>query len=115
MYDEVITIFKKVYGNEHPTVATSMSNKATVLNTLEKYDQALELYDLALNIHINVHAGDLNHPEIAIGLHNKATCLKSLGKIKEAEMIGKQAIDILINVLGPNHPNTLIVKEVWGG
>jgi len=96
LYEESLSIFKKVLGEDHPNVATLLNNLARLLkkqvNILTsfrsitapryggllsfqgKYDEAEPLYKQSLEIKKKVYGED--HPSIATGLNNLAGLLQ---------------------------------------
>ena len=54
MYKEALAIRKKVLGEEHPSVATSLNNLGLLYNNQGKYDEAEKMYKEALAIHKKV-------------------------------------------------------------
>ena len=61
LYREAIEIFKKVHGDEHPSVATCLNNLAVLLYHQQKYNEAKTYMEQALNIRAKVLGPD--HPD----------------------------------------------------
>ena len=60
MYKEALVIDKKVSGEEHPSVATSLNNLGILYKNQGKYDEAEKMYKEALAIHKKVSGEE--HP-----------------------------------------------------
>ena len=45
LHEKALTIFKKIFGEDHADVATSYNNLALVYKRLGEHNQAKELYD----------------------------------------------------------------------
>ncbi|CAB1113194.1 unnamed protein product [Ectocarpus sp. CCAP 1310/34] len=112
LYKRSLAIDEKVYGPDHPDVATALNNWVRLLSICSsalkyllalttllpvvpflifqgKYDQAGPLYDRSLAILEKVHGPD--HPDVAQSLNNRAELLRAQA-IKE-------------KVLGAEHPS----------
>eukprot|EP00959_Pyramimonas_sp_CCMP1952_P303380 6348928-Pyramimonas_sp.AAC.1 len=50
LYGRSLAIDEKVYGKEHPEVATDLNNLAVLYENMGKYDDALPLYERSLAI-----------------------------------------------------------------
>jgi tetratricopeptide (TPR) repeat protein len=59
---------RRVFGEEHPVVATSLNNLAQALSDQGKYDEAERLYLQSLNI-IRPGVGK-EHMGVAASMHN---------------------------------------------
>ncbi|CAN0543991.1 unnamed protein product, partial [Ectocarpus sp. 8 AP-2014] len=61
LYKRSLAIDEKVYGLDHPEVATDLNNWAELLRAQEKHTEALPLLERALRIRTN-KLGE-NHPD----------------------------------------------------
>ena len=75
----------KYLGKDHPDVARSLNNLATLYQAQGKYTEAETLYKLALKILEKVLFPD--HPAVATVLENMAECYKNMGKKDEVEIL----------------------------
>ncbi|CAM9138218.1 unnamed protein product, partial [Ectocarpus sp. 13 AM-2016] len=128
LFERSQAIREKVLGPEHPDVATSLNNRAGLLETRGKYEQAEPLYRRSLAIGEKVYGPD--HPVVATYLNNWAVlskkqplyersqairgCVLNLehpdvaqefGKYEEAEPLFERSQVIREKVLGPEHPD----------
>jgi hypothetical protein len=69
--------------------------------------------DQSLTINLKTYGNE--HADVANVLGFKASCLQNLEKEKEVMELGKQALDICERTLGPDHPQTVILRKNWGG
>ena len=60
LYRKSLDIFIKVFGADHPSVATTYSNMGCVYNSQGKYEEALRLFEKSLAIDIEVYGPE--HP-----------------------------------------------------
>ena len=88
LYRQALAIDEKVYGKEHPEVATDLNNLAGLLKA-----QVLIFSHFC---------------SITTGGYGALFLFQ--GKYKEAEFLYDQAIKILKNVYGENHPNVVTAK-----
>ncbi len=94
------------YGPDHPDVALSLSNLATVLYALDEPGAALPLLERALNINEATHGP--NHPVVATCLSNLSTLHLALGKPTVARPLVERALAIQEAAYGPDHPTVAI-------
>ena len=52
MWEEVLSLRKKVLGEEHPDTITAMSNLAASLSELGRYQEAVKQYEEVLVCHV---------------------------------------------------------------
>jgi tetratricopeptide (TPR) repeat protein/tRNA A-37 threonylcarbamoyl transferase component Bud32 len=83
-------IMRKVFGDEHPRVAQTMSNRALALLDLARYDEALAVQKEALRIREATHGPD--HPDVAYTLCGTAEVLVAMGRAKEAVPLAERAV-----------------------
>ena len=96
----------KILGPDHPSVATSRSNLATLLQDLGDLPAARHQIELALNAGLKTLRPD--HPEIAIRRSNLATILRDLGDLPAARQQIDLALAADLKNFGPDHPNVAI-------
>ncbi|CAM9368870.1 unnamed protein product [Ectocarpus fasciculatus] len=98
-----LAIDEKVYGPDHPKVATTVNNRAGLLRGQGKYDEAEALYVRSLAIREKVYGPD--HPAVAASLNNLAALLEIQGKYVEADPLYVRSLAIDEKIYGPDHPN----------
>ncbi|MBD2298525.1 tetratricopeptide repeat protein [Nostoc sp. FACHB-190] len=101
--ERVLVIREKVLGKEHPFVATSLNNLATLYQAQGKYQQAEPLYQRSLAIFEKVLGKE--HPDVAESLNNLAGLYQAQGKYQQAEPLYQRSLAIFEKVLGKEHPD----------
>ena len=89
-------------GENHPSIATSLSNLAELYRFQGKYAEAEPLHKRSLAIREN-QLGE-NHPHVAISLNNLAELYRNQGKYVEAEPLYLRSLAIREKQFGENHP-----------
>ncbi len=119
LHERALAIWRKLYGEEHTTVAASLNNLAEVLQALGEHDRARELLEQALAIRRQVYGEE--HPSVATSLNNLAVVLRALGDYDRARELHEQALAIYRQVYGEEHPevaqslnNLALVLEALG-
>jgi S1-C subfamily serine protease/thioredoxin-related protein len=100
---QVLAIFRRVQGPEHPDTANSLNNLAVNLAFQGKHSQAEVLLRQALAI--SRKAQGEQHPDTAKILNNLASALEKQGKRAEAETLYRQAHAIPEKGQGDEHPS----------
>ncbi|CAM9212844.1 unnamed protein product, partial [Ectocarpus sp. 8 AP-2014] len=111
LYIRSLAIDEKVYGPDHPKVATSLNDWARLLESQGKYDEAEPLYERSQSIRETVLGPE--HPDVAQSLNNRAGLLTSQGKHDEAEALYRRSLAIDENVYGPAHPKVATGLNNW--
>ncbi len=119
LHEQALAIVRKVYGEEHPSVAASLTGLAAVLQALGDYDRARQLHEQALAIRRKLYGEE--HPDVATSLNNLAAVLQALGDYDRARELFEQALAIWRQVYGEEHPsvatslnNLALVLEALG-
>jgi len=102
LYERALAIREKVFGKEHPSVATSLNNLALLYQTQGASEQAKPLYERALAIREKVFAKE--HALVANSLNNLALLYDSQGASEQAKPLYERALAIREKVLGKEHP-----------
>jgi tetratricopeptide (TPR) repeat protein len=100
---------KRLLGDNHPDVATSLNNLAGLYLSQGRYEEAEPLLLQALELDKQL-LGD-NHPHVSSSLNGLAKLYNSQGKYEEAEPLFLQALAIAEQALGENHPTTVRIRE----
>lgn len=108
LYQQSLEIARRIFGPEHPSVATTMNNMAAVYEARGDLDHALALYQESLEIAERI-LGE-NHPDVASILNNVASVLIKLRRNIDAINYLQRALQIMENSLGTNHKNSLILR-----
>ncbi|PAP80581.1 hypothetical protein B1759_04155 [Rubrivirga sp. SAORIC476] len=109
LLERAIEIEEKAFDADHPTLATSYSNLATVVK--DQGDLATARRLLGRAIEIDERAFDPDHPNLALKYGNLGQVLWHLGDRGEARRLVKTAFAIFLHRLGPEHP---YVNIAWG-
>ncbi len=102
IYEESLEVAEKVFGPNHPNVATSMSNLAGLYGAQGKYSEAEPLFKRALAIREKALGPD--HLDVAISLNDLAELYRSQGRYTEAEPLYKRSLPIYVKALEADHP-----------
>ncbi|MBZ5638111.1 MAG: serine/threonine-protein kinase [Acidobacteriia bacterium] len=94
---------EKALGPNHPDVAESLNNLASLHWFEGKYAEAESLYKRSLEIWEKTLGPD--HPDVAKSLNNLALVYWNEGKYAEAVPLAKRSLDIWEKALGPEHPD----------
>ena len=97
-------MYKKLLGEEHPSVATSLNNLAALYESQGRYTEAEPLFIQALEMWKKLLGPE--HPNVATSLNNLAGLYESQGRYEEAEPLYIQALDMRKKLLGEEHPYT---------
>jgi tetratricopeptide (TPR) repeat protein len=100
---QALEITRKIYGEYHPQVATSLNDLAELYRKEGRYDEAEPLYKQALEITRKIYGE--NHPDVATSLNNLAGLYNEEGRYDEAEPLLKQSFEIFRKIHGENHPD----------
>ena len=99
-----ITALENIYGQEHPEVASGLSNLGTVYRDLKRYKKAKALYVRALEI--DRHVLGPTAPKTAVDLNNLGALAFLRHHNREAEAFLSEALKINEQSLGENHADT---------
>lgn len=100
-------IYERVFGENHPGIATVCNNLAMVYEEKGEYKKAENLYKKSIWIREKV-LGEEN-PDTATAYYNIASMYGSKGEYKIAISYYLKAYNILLFKMGINHPITQIV------
>jgi CHAT domain-containing protein/tetratricopeptide (TPR) repeat protein len=105
LLERVLSIRKKVLGNEHPDVASSLNNLAALYTSQGRYSEAEPLYRQALEMRKRLLGNE--RPLVASSLNNLAALYTSQGRYSEAEPLLHQALEMRKRLLGNEHPDVV--------
>ena len=101
-HTEALELRQQIFGEAHPTVATTLNNLGVVHDLRGHHLQALEYYQRALTIQERV-LGD-EHPLLAFPLYNIGLTHYNLGAFEPARTAFERALRINQANLGDQHP-----------
>jgi tetratricopeptide (TPR) repeat protein len=102
-YQRRLMSVRKILGDRHPDVATSLNNLALLYYSQGRYEEAEPLYLQALALWQEL-LGD-RHPSVATSLNNLAGLYDSQGRYEAAEPLYLQALTLRQELLGDRHPD----------
>ena len=102
-HELALAIWQQTLGPQHPDVATSYNNLATVLSDQGDLKQAKEYHERALAIWQQTLGPQ--HPRVAKSYNNLAAVLRGQGDLKQAKEYHERALAIEQQTLGPQHLN----------
>jgi CHAT domain-containing protein len=103
LHMRALKIREQRLGDDHPSVATSLSNLAVVLERLGRSEEARRCYERSIRIKELRFGPD--HPDLAMTLHSLAVTLGKAGKVGEARPLHYRAVEIDMRRLGADHPD----------
>lgn len=110
LLEKAIPIQKKILGTEHPDVASSLSNLATIYAGQGDYKKAKQLYEKALAIREKTLG--IEHPDVASTLNNLALVHEAQGNTEKATEYYQRAKYIIDKVFqDENHPTAKIISQ----
>jgi tetratricopeptide (TPR) repeat protein len=101
-----LAIDERLYGPDHPRVATRLNNLASLLQDSGRPAEAEPLIRRALAIAERAYGPD--HPRVAVRLNNLGQLLHATGRLAEAEPPMRRALAIDEGAYGPDHPRLAI-------
>jgi tetratricopeptide (TPR) repeat protein len=99
----VLALREKALGRDHPDVATSLYNLASLYDSQGRYADAEPLYQRSLAIREKALGRD--HPDVAAALNNLALLNDKQGRYADAEPLYQRALAIDQKKLGRDHPD----------
>jgi eukaryotic-like serine/threonine-protein kinase len=102
MESAALALWRQVFGNEHPQVATALNNLGEILRYRGDYSRAEAVHREALAIRRKLQ-GDEDE-QTAKSLNNLGIALEKQDKLAEAEHCHREALGIQMKVLGSDHP-----------
>jgi CHAT domain-containing protein len=101
--EHALAIREAALGKNHPDVAQSLNNLATLYSDQGMYGQAEPLYQRALAIREAALGTD--HPNVATSLNNLAALYVKQGMYGQVEPLYQRALAIQEAALGKDHPH----------
>jgi tetratricopeptide (TPR) repeat protein len=115
-YDDALEVLKKalavnekLYGSEHPAVATVTSSVGNAYILMAQYAMALPFHERALAIRLKLLGPQ--HPDTSSSYHNLAICLLHLGDRDRAIGYLEKALAVDTAVYGPHADHTALTRH----
>jgi tetratricopeptide (TPR) repeat protein len=105
LQEQVLSICRRVLGEEHPGTLASTNNLASTLSLQGDLPGARALQEKALSISRRVLGEE--HPYTLMSMHGLAGTLGAQGNLPAARVLQEQVLSIRRRVLGEAHPETL--------
>lgn len=109
LMEKALALDLKNFGADHPTVAVSQSNLATVYRNLGLYEKARDLLESALASDLKNFGKD--HPTVAIRQLSLGAVFLKTGEKEKANVLFRQAYELFKKQLGEQHPSTQRAKK----
>ncbi|MCA9695825.1 MAG: tetratricopeptide repeat protein, partial [Myxococcales bacterium] len=97
-YERALAMSERMYGPDHPAVATALNNLGNACQKLGRFDEALGYNERALVIDERTHGP--GHPFTATSLFNLGTVAKAKGDLDAAARFHERALAIRERALG---------------
>ncbi|MEA5517358.1 tetratricopeptide repeat protein [Limnoraphis robusta] len=101
--ERLLEIGQRLLGENHPYVATSLSNLAELYRLQGRYTEAEPLFIRELEMYQKLLGKE--HPDVAQSLNNLANLYSSQGRYSEAEPLFIRALEMRQKLLGTEHPD----------
>jgi len=98
---QALAIRERLLGTDHPAVATSLNNLASLYQDMGNYVAAEPLYQRSLDIWEKALGPD--HPSVATSLNNLASLYQDMGNYAAAEPLHQRSLAIREKALGTDH------------
>lgn len=103
LYQQALDIGKKLYGEEDPSIPSTISNMASIYEEEGHYAEAEKLRLQAFEIMKKLLGEE--HPDVATGIKNLGVLYGFQGRYAEAEPLFLQALEMNKKLLGQEHPD----------
>lgn len=97
-YKDAISLYRKIYGENHPSISVQLNNMASMLFTCKRVEEAEELYVASRNILIKFHGKE--HTAVAAAINSLAKLHGALGRYAQAMALHSEALGILLKLHG---------------
>jgi tetratricopeptide (TPR) repeat protein/class 3 adenylate cyclase len=104
LLQQALALREKILDTEHPDLAQSLNNLATIYRVQGRYAASEPLHRRALAIREKALGAE--HPATAQSLNNLATVYKDQGEYEQAKSLQKRALAIREKTLGAEHLDT---------
>ena len=107
--EAVLSIRRRILGDDHPETLTALNNYAFVLHLLGRRSQAAPLYRQALERRRRILGED--HADTIASLGSYASALKDQAQLAEADQLFQDALERARRTLGDNHRQTVLLTN----
>ncbi|NBC65161.1 MAG: tetratricopeptide repeat protein, partial [Bacteroidetes bacterium] len=104
LYREELKIYRTNYEDDrHPAIPQVLSHIGIIMDDQEKYEEALENHQKALELFRELKGED--HPDVVYAMNNLASVMTKMGNVDEALAMQVKAAALYRDIFGPDHPN----------
>ena len=107
-----LSLEKEIYGESHPTVATSYNNIGCIYSDKGNYGKALSYLEKSLAIKLQ-HYGE-SHPTVATSYNNLGSIYSDKGNNAQALLYYERSLAIIKEVYGESHPAVALSYNNFG-
>ena len=111
-FEKSLAIYLKLYGEEHPSVATTFNGIGNILSSLSKYDQSMEYHQKCLAIYLKTYGNQ--HPSVAVSYSCIGGIWKKKGEYDKALDFYQKSLDIKLKTLVTEHPDVATSYSNFG-
>ncbi len=106
LYRQALSLEEKHHGLDHPDVATTLTDLASLLAETNRREEAESMMRRALAI--DEVSSDSDHLTLVISLNNLGRLLQEMNKLEEAELLMRRALGILESAPSFDNPKVAI-------
>jgi tetratricopeptide (TPR) repeat protein len=110
LHREALAIRRKVFGEEHVEVASSLDNLALTLRAAGRLEEAETLERQALAMRRKLLGGEENLA-VAGSFNNLGMILQDREQLAEAESAFRDSLRLESKILGADHPSIGIIRQ----
>jgi tetratricopeptide (TPR) repeat protein len=107
-YKNAISLYRKIYGENHPSISVQINNMASMFVKCKRYEEAEVLYETSRKI-LTVFHGH-GHSSVATSINNLASLNGTLGRFEKAMTLRSEALGILLKLHGSE--NKVVADEL---
>ena len=101
-YQEMLTIDKKIFGQNHLTYGRDLYNLASLYKDMGRYEQAVSFMREAIKIDKNING--INNYNYSYRINNLALLYHQMRQYEDAEKLMIESMKINRTILGEDHP-----------
>lgn len=109
---EVLDLKIKIYGPDHPEVASVMNTLAIIYQGNEMFRESIQTLRKVVDIRRQQPDPGSN---LAANLNNLATLLHQTGELEESDILFREAVDIVKKIWGETHPYMAFTLNGYSG
>jgi len=109
---EVLDLKTKIYGPDHPEVASVMNTLAIIYEGKGMFKESIQTFRRVLDIRRQQPDPGSN---LAANLNNLATLLHQTGELEESDILFREAVNIVKKIWGETHPYMAFTLNGYSG